>query len=200
VPHEGPLILSKPTFTVSFPGADPTELKLVFVGSTQPFNADLQGFGPGSVVLESTTGTVFAVRYYDDATDTLYAVALNNYKIVAGVKSFLFPISTTLGSFAFLHARNYTPATPLFGDFTSGNGTIANVATSAGVGSTIQASIAVGDYLASPPELRAYAPETAKVTARANGSPGSITLDQNASQSVTKSRLAFFRRPTPANV
>jgi hypothetical protein len=57
------------------------------------------------------------VRYYDDATDTLYAVAMNNYKIVGGVKSFLFPVSLTTGNFAFLHARNYTPATPLFGDF-----------------------------------------------------------------------------------
>jgi hypothetical protein len=117
VPHEGPYLLSKVSGVPSFPNADATELKIVFAGSTQTTHADLNGFGPGSVVLESTTGTVWAVRYYDDATDTLYAVAMNNYKIVGGVKSFLFPVSLTTGNFAFLHARNYTPATPLFGDF-----------------------------------------------------------------------------------
>jgi hypothetical protein len=119
VPHEGPYLLSKVSGVPSFVSTDPTELKIVFTGSNQTTHADLNGFGPGSVVLESTTGTVWAVRYYDDATDTLYAVAMNNYKIISGVKSFLFPVSLTVGNFAFLHARNYTPATPLFGDFKS---------------------------------------------------------------------------------
>lgn len=261
VPQEGPFTISKGSFTsVSFPGTDATELKIVWNGSNQATYADLNGFGPGSVVLESTTGTAFAVRSYDPVTFTLYAVALNNYRTVSGVKSFVFPISTTVGAFAFLHARNYTPATPLFGDFaanvtatgTSGSpnltsvvgtlvpgqvlthanipaGTtvlsvqgntavmtanatgavsgsitaptnIANVGTSTGVGTTISTSVAVGDYLASPQELRGYAPATAKVTAATNGSPGSITLNQNATQSANKTRLAFFRRPTPANV
>jgi hypothetical protein len=200
VPHEGPLLISKVSAVPSFVSADPTEMKLVYSGSNQTTNADLLGFGPGSVVLESTTGTVFAVRSYDDATDTLYAVALNNYRTVAGVKSFIFPISLTVGNFAFLHARNYTPATPLFGDFTTGNATIANVGTSIGAGSTITTSIAAGDYFVSPPELRAYAPQTAKVVTPTNGSPGSILLDQNALQTIAKTRLQFFRRPTPANV
>lgn len=200
VPHEAPLNVSKSSLVVSFPGADATEVKIVWAGTNQATYADLFGFGPGSIVLESTTGTAFAVRYYDDATDTLYAVALNNFKVVGGVKSFLFPVSTATGSFTFRHARNYTPATPLFGDFTTGNAVIANVGTSAGDGTTIQTNVAVGDYLASPRELRAYAPETAKVSARANGSPGSITLDQNASQTVAKVRLPFFRLPTLANV
>jgi len=260
VPQEGAYLLSKASGVPSFVSADPTEIKIVFAGSTQTTNADLNGFGPGSILLESTTGTVFAVRYYDDATDTLYAVARNNYKIVGGVKSFVFPISLTVGNFAFLHARNYTPATPLFGDFqanvtaTGTNGspnltavtgtltpgmalthanipagttvlsvngntavmtanatgavsgsitaptTIANVGRSDGAGATITGSIAVGDYLVSPPELRAYAPTTTKVTARANGNPGSITIDQNAAMTINRTRLQFFRRPTPANV
>lgn len=261
VPHEAPYGLSKVSAVPTFPGADPTELKLVFAGSNQTTHADLNGFGPGSVILESTTGTVWAVRSYDDATDTLYAVAMNNYRIVGGVKSFIFPVSLTTGSWMFLHARNYTPATPLFGDFqanvtaTGTNGspnltavtgtlkpgdplthanipagttvlsvqgntaimtsnatgaisgsitaatTISNVATDAALGSTISSSLAVGDYLASPVEINALAPATAKITTlNAAGGPGSIIIDQNANKTRSRVRLGFFRRPTPANV
>lgn len=260
VPHEDPYLLSKASGVPSFPGADATEIKIVFTGSSQPIHADLFGFGPGSALLDGATGTVWAVRYYDDATDTLYATARTNFKIVSGVKSFVFPVSTTVGTLAFLHARNYTPTIPLFGDLvanvtaTGTNGspnltaitgtltpgqvlthanipagttvlsvqgntavmtanatgavsgsittptTIANVGTDIGDGTTITASIAVGDYLVSPQEIRALAPATAKVTARANGSPGSITIDQNATKTVNHTRLTFFRRPTTANV
>ena len=260
VPHEGPYGLSKVSAVPSFPNADPTELKLVFAGSNQTTHADLNGFGPGSVVLESTTGTVWAVRYYDDATDTLYAVCQNNYRIVGGVKSFITPVSLTTGSWMFLHARLYTPATPLFGDFqenvtangTSGspnltgvvgtlkpgdplthanipagttvlsvNGntavmtanatgvvsgsitaatTIANVATDSSLGSTITTSLVTGDYLASPVEINALAPATAKIVTLNTGNPGSIIIDQNAKKTRSRVRLGFFRRPTPANV
>lgn len=260
VPQEGPYLLSKASAVPSFPNADPTELKLVFAGSNQTTHADLNGFGPGSVVIDGPTGTVWAVRYYDDATDTLYAVCKNNYRTVGGVKSFITPVSLTTGSFAFLHARNYTPATPLFGDFqanvsavgTSGspnltsvvgtlkpgdplthanipagttvlsvNGntavmtanatgsisgsitnatTITNVGTDVALGSTITTSLAVGDYLVSPVEINALAPATAKITTLNTGNPGSIIIDQNANRTRSRARLAFFRRPCPANV
>lgn len=260
VPQEGPYLLNKTSAVPSFPNADPTELKLVFAGSNQATNADLLGFGPGSVVLDGLTGTVWAVRYYDDATDTLYAVCKNNYRTVGGVNSFITPISLTTGSLAFLHARNYTPATPLFGDFqanvtavgTSGSPnltsvvgtlkpgdplthanipagttvlsvqgttavmtanatgaisgsitnatTITNVGTDVALGSTITTSLAVGDYLASAQEYNALAPATAKITTLNTGNPGSIVIDQNANRTRSRVRLAFFRRPCPANV
>lgn len=260
VPHADPYGISKVSAVPSFVSADATEIKLVFTGSTQVLNADLQGFGPGSVLLESTTGMVWAVRYYDDATDTLYAVARNNYKTVGGVKSLLFPVSLSTGDFMLLHARNYTPATPLFGDFQSSvtatgtNGspnltavtgtlkpgdplthanipagttvlsvqgttavmtanatgavsgsvtnatTISNVATDSALGSTITTSLAVNDYLVSPVEINAFAPQTAKITTLTAGAPGSIVIDQNANKTRSRVRLGFFRRPTPANV
>lgn len=78
--------------------------------------------------------------------------------------------------------------------------TIANVGTNAGTGTTIQDEIPVGDFLQSPVEQRSYAPATTTVSSRTNGSPGSITLSANATRTQAGVRLAFFRRPGPANV
>lgn len=267
VPQPSPLVLAKSSgaYTISYTtgGASRPEMKFIYIGANQATTADLQGFGPGSAVIDGFTGMVWAVRSFDPAAvggPTLYAVAQNNFTQVGTIYNFVQTPTTNTGSIAFLHARNYTPDTPLFGDFTvnvtaigtsgspnltsvvgslvpgqplthanipagttvlSVNGntavmtanatgvvsgsivmptTIANVGTSAGSGTTISTNIAVGDYLVSPQQLRALAPATAKVTATTNGSPGSITIDQNAIKTSSGQRLSFFRRPCPANV
>ena len=201
VPHEEPFLLLKSPrnggVKLSFSNpADPTEMKIVLNRATKAMTADLQGFGAGSVCIDGLTGTVFAVKSFDETTGTLVAIAQDNFREVGGKRSFIRPVATDDGQLAFLHARNYTPAIPLFGDFTSGDARIANVGTGAGDGSGISANVKPGDYLASPQELRAYAPAIAAVTATSDGSPGSITLDTKATRSATGVRLGFFRRPS----
>lgn len=204
VPHQDALLLTKGSGnTVSFPnGSDATELQVVFPGASQANSADNMGFGPGSAVLDSKTGTIWAVRSFDDTTDTLIAVAQTNYRTVAGVKSFVVPVTTNTGALLFRHARLYSPANPIFGDFTAANATIANVGNSGGVGTSVATDVPAGDYLMSPPQIDATMPETSKVVTPTSGSPGSIVMSANAGtgKTFTQKRLSFFRRPCPANV
>jgi hypothetical protein len=204
VPHQDAIVVNKGSGnTLSFPNvSDPTELTMVFPGASQATNADLNGFGPGSVMMDGKTGTVWAVRSFDDTTDTLIAVAQNNYRTIAGVKSFVVPVTTNTGAICYRHARLYTPANPIFGDFTAASATIANVGSSTGVGTSIATDVVAGDYLMSPQQLDAVMPATSKVVTPTNGSPGSIVMNQNtnAGKGAAQKRLAFFFRPCPANV
>jgi hypothetical protein len=211
VPHEASLLLPKGTTAVmSFPnGADPTELHVVWTGATQLTSADYQGFGPGSICIDSRTGTVWSVKSFDPAAGggpELVATCENNFYIPnGGVKTFVKAIDTTTGtgSLMFRHARLYTPSTPLFGDFTSGSANITNVGTATGSSASLAANILVNDYLQTPQETRGYMTSITKVSTVTPGAPttnpGTLAMSTNAVKTATGVRLNFFRRPCSAN-
>lgn len=195
VPNSGPLVLSKASVTVTYSA---TEMTVVFTGSNQATSADLQGFGPGSIVLDIETGTAWEARSYVDATDTLIANALTNWRDPGSGKVFINAPTTNTGSLYFAHGRNYLPSHPVFADFTATSTAVANVGMSNGVGTSLTADMANGDYLVSPQSTDAMAPATAKISGLTNGSPGSFTLDQAANKTLVGKRF-FVRKPCCAN-
>lgn len=208
VPWGAPLTTSKAGVTVT-QGAAGNEMNVVLASASQSSTADLQGFAAGAafMFIDTTTNTVTCgyVRSFVDGTDTAILVALDNYKTVAGVTSWLVnPVTAATGTFYFRRSGVYTPANPVFFDCTDASTAITNVGNSARVGTALTTDMSNSDYVVTSSGLNALfgTTHTATITGITNGSPGSASFDTAVAAGMggTRRRLAFLRRPMPASV
>lgn len=203
VPWGTAMILAKSGLTVT-QGPGDNEISVVWAGANSSNSADLQGFAPGAAVMDTGSMACGWIRSFDDGTDTAIIRFLDNYKTVGGVNSWFRNPVTSGGNLIFRRSGVYTPDNPVFFDCTDGSGNATNMGNSARVGTALTTDMANGDYVVTDSGTNALfgTTHTATVGTITNGSPGSAVFSNNVATGMgaNRRRLAFLRRPRPANV
>jgi hypothetical protein len=162
------------------------------------------GYAPGDVIVDDATKSVFAIRSFDDGTNTVVAELQNNYKISGGNYTVVDAFSGSVGTLYFYNSRLFTPTYPVFADATSGSAVLASTGSDDGYAAFISSggvpdAIKVGDRVYMAPKVDSgISYVTNKVSAiAADGT--SITLDGNVARTSSRKRLPIWIRKPPAN-
>lgn len=184
IPHKSTMKLTVGSggVTAAVSGGDATEMNLTYPSATLA-DADLKGYGSGAAALHGPTGMTGYVRSYNDTTKVITIVAQDNIKTVSAVKSYLFPVSTTSGEWAFSREGFYLPATPAFGDLAP---TVTATTNSSDTLTSVSGTLAPGQKLATVGGIPAnttvlsVSGTTAKMTAAASASTAGVTVVDGA--------------------
>lgn len=142
----------------------------------------IKGFNKGDILYHQATGSTFFVS--DRTGQVVTAELQNNFEQTNTGWVPIEPITLTSGIMYCANTRLFTLGSLYFGDFTSGSPTITNVKAWNGI-SAIEGEIQVGDMLVSGYDEGIFtSPATGIVTNRSN-SGSTITLNGNASLTMT---------------
>lgn len=182
-------------------GALGRELTFEWTGANRSFHGTVYGFGPGGVLHDPTTGSVFFIRSAVEGGGklTIIAVLQNNYKDDgAGGITRTSAIDLAAGNWHINHGRYYTLRTSQRATLTSASTVISNVQN--GEGTTALAdNIAVNDWLElDPQKVGAFSEGGQQITAFDNAAK-TITVNGSSAFTQDRVRLDRFIRQLPAN-
>jgi hypothetical protein len=178
-------------------------LTVVFAAATAA-DAENYGFAAGDMLVDDETHTVFAVRSFDDGTNTLVAEIQNNYTLSGSTYTPITTFNTGTGNFYARNCRLYSPTYPVLADITSASAVLASTGRDDGYSAFIDTAgtpdaIKVDDRVLIPETHDSWVSATSnKVTAIASGG-GSITLAGAAARTLSRKRLPVWIRKPPAN-
>lgn len=193
-------VIDKTTFTAySWSGK---ELTFEFVGATRSFHGQVYGLGPGGVMHDPVTGSVFFIRSAVEGGGklTVIAVLQNNYKDdgVGGITR-VTAINLATDNWHVAHGRYFTLPYSQLGTITSASNTITAVQNGEGT-TLLTGNIVVGDYMEFDAQKSGAFSEAGQLITAFDNAAKTITLSSTANFTENRVRLARFVRQLAANV
>jgi hypothetical protein len=181
-----------------------TGVLTIVLSAATAAEAEHFGYAAGDIIVDGATKSVFAIRSFNDGTNTIVAELQNNYKVSGGNYTTVTAFSETVGVMYAYNARLFCPQYTLIADVTSGSAVLAATGRDDGYSGFISSggvtdAVNVDDRAYVAPTVDAWITYGANKVTAIDADGTSITLDGTAPRNASRKRLGIWIRKPPAN-